>query len=398
MSKPKLQGPLLGLKVVEIASLGPGPFCAMMLADMGADVIRVDRADAVDVELHGPTNVPTKGFTIHRSRRSMGVDLKSPAGIATVLRLVESADVLLEGYRPGAMEKMGLGPDVCLARNPRLVYGRVSGFGQDGPLAANPGHDINFVAMAGLLNLVGKEGSPPIPPPGLLGDFGGAGMGLAFGVLAALYERQASGKGQVIDCSMVESSAILGTLFYGMLGANFYHLERGANTIDGGSHFYNSYQTSDGQWLTIAAVLPKFYQAMMAKLGLSASEPAQMDESQWPAMKEKMAAIFKQHTLAEWNARLDGADYCYAPALNMRTAPLHPHNQARKSFVEVDGITQPAPAPKFSRTPGAVAAAPPATGEHTEAILQDWGFSSAEIASLHQSGTVKTAMLNNERD
>jgi alpha-methylacyl-CoA racemase len=252
--------------------------------------------------------------------------------------------------------------------------------------------------LAGLLNLVGKEGSPPIPPPGLLGDFGGAGMGLAFGVLAALYERQASGKGQVIDCSMVESSAILGTLFYGMLGANFYHLERGANTIDGGSHFYNSYQTSDGQWLTIAAVLPKFYQAMMAKLGLSASEPAQMDESQWPAMKEKMAAIFKQHTLAEWNARLDGADYCYAPALNMRTAPLHPHNQARKSFVEVDGITQPAPAPKFSRTPGAVAAAPPATGEHTEAILQDWGFSSAEIASLHQSGTVKTAMLNNERD
>lgn len=394
MSKPQLQGPLRGLKVVEIASLGPGPFCAMMLADMGAEVIRVDRADAVDLKLDGPTNVPTAGFTIHRSRRSMGVDLKSPAGIATVLRLVESADVLLEGYRPGAMEKMGLGPDVCLARNPRLIYGRVSGFGQDGPLAANPGHDINFVAMSGLLGLIGQEGQPPIPPPGLLGDFGGAGMGLAFGVLAALFERHSSGKGQVIDCSMVESSAILGTLFYGMLGTNFYHLERGANTIDGGSHFYNSYQTRDGQWLTIAAVLPKFYQAMMTTLGLSASEPAQMDESQWPAMKEKLAAIFSQHTLAEWSEKLNGADYCFAPALNMRSAPQHPHNQARKSFIDIAGVTQPAPAPKFSRTPGAVAAPPPETGEHTADILRDWGFGDQEIAELHRDGVVKTATIN----
>mgnify|MGYP005814211219 CR=1 FL=1 len=394
MSKPQLQGPLRGLKVVEIASLGPGPFCAMMLADMGAEVIRVDRADAVDLKLDGPTNVPTPGFTIHRSRRSMGVDLKSPAGIATVLRLVESADVLLEGYRPGAMEKMGLGPDVCLARNPRLIYGRVSGFGQNGPLAANPGHDINFVALSGLLNLVGKEGSPPIPPPGLLGDFGGAGMGLAFGVLAALYERQSSGQGQVIDCSMVESSAILGTLFYGMLGTNFYHVERGANSVDGGAHFFNSYQTRDGQWLTIAAVLPKFYQAMMTTLGLSASEPAQMDESQWPTMKEKLAAIFRQHTLAEWNAKLNGVDYCYAPVLNMRSAPKHPHNQARKSFVEIAGVTQPAPAPKFSRTPGAVAAPPPEIGEHTADILRDWGFGDGEIAELHRDGVVKTATAN----
>lgn len=398
MSKPKLQGPLLGLKVVEIASLGPGPFCAMMLADMGAEVIRIERADVVDVKLHGPTNVPVNGFTIHRSRRSMGVDLKSPAGTATVLRLIESADVLLEGYRPGAMEKMGLGPDVCLARNPRLVYGRVSGFGQDGPLAANPGHDINFVALGGTLNLVGKEGSPPIPPPGLLGDFGGAGMGLAFGVLAALLERQTSGLGQVIDCSMVESSAILTTLFHGMLGTDFYHIERGTNSLDGAAHFFNCYATSDGQWLTIAAVLPKFYQAMMEALGLSASEPAQMDESQWPVMKEKMAAIFKQRTLAEWNERLNGVEYCYTPVLNMRTAPLHPHNQARKSFVEVAGITQPAPAPKFSRTPGGVAAVPPVVGEHTTAILQDWGFSNTEIASLHRNGTVKTATIANERD
>jgi alpha-methylacyl-CoA racemase len=292
------------------------------------------------------------------------------------------------------MEKMGLGPEVCLARNPRLIYGRVSGFGQDGPLAANPGHDINFVAMSGLLGLIGQEGSPPIPPPGLLGDFGGAGMGLAFGVLAALFERHTSGKGQVIDCSMVESSAILGTLFYGMLGTNFYHLERGANTIDGGSHFYNSYQTRDGQWLTIAAVLPKFYQAMMTTLGLSASEPAQMDESQWPAMKAKLATIFSQHTLAEWSEKLNGADYCFAPALNMRSAPRHPHNQARKSFVEIAGVTQPAPAPKFSRTPGAVAAPPPETGEHTDDILRDWGFTATEIADLHQQGVVKTAMAH----
>jgi len=394
MNNPKRQGPLGGLKVVEIVSLGPGPFCAMMLADMGADVIQVCRADMVDFERskEDPTNVATAGFTIHRSRRSMGVDLKSPEGVETTLRLVETADVLLEGYRPGVMEKLGLGPDVCLARNPGLIYGRVSGFGQTGPLAANPGHDINYIALSGLLDLVGPAGEPPSPPPGLLGDFGGAGMGLLFGVMAALYERQSSGQGQVIDCSMVESSSILATLFHGMLQTNNYHLEHGTNSVDGGAHFYNAYQTKDGQWVSIAAVLPKFYKAMMDALGLSATEPRQMDESQWPVQKRKLAEVFRQKTLAEWNEKLTGTNFCYAPVHNIATAPEHPQNIARNSFVTIEGMVQPAPEPKFSRTPGAVSAPPPEVGQHTSDILADWGFSSQEIETLHQSGVVKTAV------
>ncbi|MCG2634780.1 MAG: CoA transferase [Gammaproteobacteria bacterium] len=394
MSNSKRQGPLVGLKVVEILSLGPGPFCAMMLADMGADVIQVCRADMVDFERskEDPTNVATAGFTIHRSRRSMGVDLKSPEGIETTLRLVENADVLLEGYRPGVMEKLGLGPDVCLARNPGLVYGRVSGFGQTGPLAANPGHDINYIALSGLLDLVGPAGEPPSPPPGLLGDFGGAGMGLAFGVLAALFEKKNSGLGQVIDCSMVESSSILATLFHGMLQTNNYHLEHGTNSVDGGAHFYNAYQTKDGKWVSIAAVLPKFYKSMMDALGLSPTEPRQMDESQWPAQKQKLAEVFAQHTQAEWNEKLTGTDFCYTPVHNLATAPEHPQNRARDSFVDIEGMVQPAPAPKFSRTPGAVSAPPPEVGQHTADILADWGFSAREIDTLHQKGVVKTAV------
>lgn len=387
-------GPLAGLKVVEISSLGPGPFCAMLLSDMGAEVVRVDRAEVVDfVGEPGPLNIPIEGMPLFRGRGSLGVDLKHPDGVAAVLRLVAQADILLEGYRPGVMEKLGLGPAVCCQINPRLIYGRVSGYGQDGPLAQSPGHDINYIALAGVLAMIGNDpNSAPVPPLSLAGDFGGAGMALAFGVLAAVYERERSGQGQVIDCSMVESASYIATLFHGLLRTGHHKPTRGSNMVDGGCHFYNSYQTADGQWVAVAAVLPKFYANFLRVLGLDpATLPAQTDEAAWPEMKARIAAIFRSQPLAYWNERMLNADHCYSPVLSPLDAPAHPQNLARGAFVDIGGITQPAPAPRLSRTPGWVKGPPQEAGRQSRALLADWGFTPQEIDALHTSGAVRSA-------
>ncbi|MFZ5492916.1 MAG: CaiB/BaiF CoA transferase family protein [Pseudomonadota bacterium] len=391
---PRHPGPLAGLKVVEVSSLGPGPFCAMLLADMGADIVRVDRAETVDYA--GPVSpimIPPEGNPLYRGRRSLAVDLKKPDGVATVRRLAKQADVLLEGYRPGVMEKLGLGPEPCLADNPRLVYGRVSGYGQDGPLANSPGHDINYIALSGVLAMIGADpDGPPVLPLSLAGDFGGAGMALTVGVLCALYERERSGEGQVVDCSMVESSAYIATLFYGMLRTGHHHPRRGVNMVDGGAHFYNVYPTADGQWVAIAAVLPEFYENFLKALDLDpATLPDQLDAAQWPAMKARLTDIFRAHPLAYWNERLLNADQCYSPVIGPLDAPDHPQNRARESFVTVAGVAQPAPAPKLSRTPGWVKSPAQAPGMQSRELLADWGFDEAEIAALHTSGAVRSA-------
>lgn len=386
-------GPLAGTRVLEIASLGPGPFAAMLLSDMGADVLRVDRAEAVDAAGGGGAlDLPPGAIPLYRGRGSVGIDLKHPDGVPAVLRLVAQADVLLEGFRPGVMEKLGLGPDVCCAHNPRLVYGRVSGYGQDGPLAHAPGHDLNYIALSGVLSMIGERDGPPVIPLSLIGDFGGAGMTLAFGVLAALLERSQSGRGQVVDCSMVESASQLAVLFHGMLRSGHWHNARGSNTVDGGAHFYNVYQTADGEWIAIAAVLPKFYAALLRALELDPAElPQQMDEAAWPQMKARFAAIFATRTRAEWDQRLLGPEHCYSPVLDPLTAPDHPQHQARNAFVQVDGITQPAPAPRLSRTPGSVKGAPQPPGGQTRQRLADWGFSATDLATLEASGAIRAA-------
>jgi alpha-methylacyl-CoA racemase len=387
-------GPLAGLKVVELASLGPGPFCAMLLADMGAEIVRVDRAETVDYAgPPSPLSIPPQGMPLYRSRGSLAVDLKRPDGVATVRRLAAQADVLLEGYRPGVMEKLGLGPDPCLADNPRLIYGRVSGYGQDGPLANSPGHDINYIALSGVLAMIGSDpDGPPVLPLSLAGDFGGAGMALAVGVLCALYERERSGQGQVVDCSMVESSAYIATLFYGMLATGHHLPRRGMNLVDGGAHFYNVYPTADGQWVAVAAVLPKFYENFLAALGLDqATLPDQLDHSQWPAMKARIAEIFRSQPLAYWNERLQNAEQCYSPVTGPLDAPRHPQARARESFVNVAGVTQPAPAPRLSRTPGWVKGPSQAPGMQSRELLAAWGFSEQEVETLHATGAVRTS-------
>ena len=366
----------------------------MLLSDMGADIVRVDRAETVDFAGEaGPLSIPMEGMPLFRGRGSLAVDLKNPEGVAAVLRLIAQADVLLEGYRPGVMEKLGLGPEICLKLNPRLIYGRVSGYGQDGPLANSPGHDINYIALSGVLAMIGPDpDSAPVPPLSLVGDFGGAGMTLAFGVLSAVYERERSGVGQVIDCSMVESASYIAALFHGLLRTGHHKPRRGSNMVDGGCHFYNSYQTADGQWVAVAAVLPKFYANFLQALGLDAGAlPAQTDETAWPEMKARIAAIFRSQPLAYWNDRMLNADHCYSPVLSPLDAPNHPQNLARDAFIDIAGITQPAPAPKLSRTPGWVKGPAQEAGMQSRELLAEWGFAAAEIEGLHASGAVRSS-------
>jgi alpha-methylacyl-CoA racemase len=377
-------GPLEGVKIVEVAGIGPGPFAAMMLADMGADILRLDRSAAV-ADRQG---VP--GDLLNRGRRSVGVDLKHPEGIATVLRLVEQADALLEGFRPGVMERLGLGPDVCLERNPRLVYGRMTGWGQEGPLASAAGHDINYIALAGSLFPIGRAGERPVPPINLVGDFGGGGLMLAFGVVCALVERQRSGKGQVVDAAMVDGAAVLMTMMHGFRHSGFWSDERGTNLIDTGAHFYDVYETKDGQYVSIGSIEPQFYAELLEKTGLAGEElPRQMDRSQWPAMKQRMEALFKQKTRDEWCAIMEGSDVCFAPVLSMGEAYDHPHNVARGTFPEAFGTRQPGPAPRFSRTRPEIQGPPAHPGQHTDEALADWGFSSEEITKLRDTNAVK---------
>ncbi len=374
-------GPLKGVKVIELAGIGPGPFCGMMLSDMGADVLRIDRAQLVP----GAAERNRSADVLGRGRRSIGVDLKQPEGVETVLRLVERADVLFEGFRPGVTERLGLGPDVCLARNPRLVYGRMTGWGQEGPLAQAAGHDINYIALAGALASIGRAGEAPVPPLNLVGDFGGGGMLLAFGILAALVERSHSGQGQVIDAAMVDGAAVLMAIFHGMRAAGFWSDERGTNLLDTGAHFYDVYETVDGKYVSLGSIEPQFYAELLRLTGLEGEElPDQSDRSHWPELKERVAKVIKTRTRDEWCEIMEGSDVCFAPVLSMAEAPGHPHNRARGTFVEVEGVSQAAPAPRFGRTPPEISRPPAYAGQHTDEALADWGFAADEIARLRE--------------
>ena len=379
-------GPLAGVKIIEVAGIGPGPFAAMLLADMGADVIRVDRS----VQVTGGDPALPPGDVLNRGRRSIGVDLKSPEGVETLLRLVEGADALIEGFRPGVAERLGFGPDVCLARNPRIVFGRMTGWGQDGPYALSAGHDINYISLAGVLAHLGRA-EQPTPPINLVGDFGGGGMLLAFGVAAALVSAGRTGEGQVIDAAMVDGSALLMTMIWSFKHMGIWDEDaRGANMLDTGAHFYDTFETSDAKWVSVGAIEPQFYAELLRLTGIDpASLPSQMNKAEWPVAKEQLAAVFRTKTRDEWNEILETSDACYAPVLTMSEAANHPHNVQRGTFIEVAGLTQPAPAPRFSKTVAEVTRPPSHAGQHTAEILAEWlGADAQEIAALKSSGAV----------
>jgi alpha-methylacyl-CoA racemase len=379
-------GPLNGIKIIELAGIGPGPFCAMMLADMGADVIRVDRAQSV---VGGDPSSPPADV-LNRGRRSVGLDLKQPEGVETLLKLVDEADALIEGFRPGVAERLGVGPDVCLARNPRLVFGRMTGWGQDGPYSQMAGHDINYIALAGALEPLGRAGDKPLPPINLIGDFGGGGMLLAFGVATALVEAQRSGQGQVVDAAMVDGAAVLMTMIHAFRAMGIWEDTRGNNLLDTGAYYYEVYETKDDKYVSIGSLERQFYEVLLDKLGLTDDPlmPHPQDKAQWPAMKERFTEIFKAKTRDEWCEIFEGTDACFAPVLSMSEAPNHPHNQQRGTFVERNGVVQPAPAPRFSRTNAEIQRPPAFPGQHTDEVLDDWGFDSDEIAKLRASGAI----------
>jgi alpha-methylacyl-CoA racemase len=380
-----MPGPLAGLKIIEIAGIGPGPFCAMMLADMGADVVRVDRAQNV---MGGDPATPPADV-MNRGRRSVGVDLKHPDGVETVLSLIEQADGLIEGFRPGVMERLGLGPDAALARNPKLVYGRMTGWGQSGPYAPTAGHDINYIALAGALEPIGRRGEGPVPPLNLVGDFGGGGMLLAYGLVCGLLNAQRTGQGQVVDAAMVDGAAVLTTMFHAFRAMGIWEDERGTNLLDTGAHFYDVYETADGKYVSIGSIEPQFYAELLRLTGLDGEElPYQHDKSQWPALKERVAAIFKAKTRDEWCQIMEGTDVCFAPVLSLVEAPQHPHNVERGTFVELDGVVQPAPAPRFSATPASVARPPAHAGQHTDEVLAEWGIDADRIAKLRDANAI----------
>jgi alpha-methylacyl-CoA racemase len=377
-------GPLEGTKVIEMAGLGPAPFAGMMLADMGAEVIRIDRPGSMPLFPEAKYDVMTRG------RRSVVLDVKAPEGVEAMLQLVERADALIEGFRPGVMESLGLGPDACFERNPRLVYGRVTGWGQEGPLARAAGHDINFIALAGALHACGHRDDRPVPPLNLVGDFGGGGMLLAFGIVCALLESRESGQGQVVDAAMVDGTASLMALIHGMLACGFWKDQRGVNLVDSGAHFYDTYETSDGKWVAVGAIEPQFYALLLEKAGIDDPEfQFQLDPTRWPVLREKLAAVFETRTRDEWCEILEGTDACFAPVMSLEEAPNHPHNAARETYVELAGVRQPAPAPRFSRTPGVISSPPPSPGEHTLSALADWGFSDEQLAALEHAGVIR---------
>jgi alpha-methylacyl-CoA racemase len=383
-----MPGPLHGLKVVEMVGIGPGPFCAMMLSDMGADVIRIDKK--IDAARGAKSSTIDSRFDVlARGRRSIALDLKNPEGQQVALELIAQADALVEGFRPGVMERLGLGPDVCLERNPRLVYGRMTGWGQTGPLAHAAGHDLKYIALSGMLHAIGRAGEPPPPPLNLVGDFGGGAMMLAFGIVCALLEAKHSKRGQVIDAAMTEGSALLGALMYGMKAAGRWTVARDANLLDGGAHFYDTYQCADGKYVSIGSIEPQFYAELLKRAGIEDETfKRQMDSRAWPELALKLAAQIKTKTRDEWCKLMEGTDVCFAPVLDMNEAPLHPHNRARNAFVEISGVTQPAPAPRFSRTPAAVQGPPAQLGEHSEAILREWGFGEERLLGLKARGIV----------
>jgi len=378
-------GVLSGYRVIELAGIGPGPMCAMLLSDMGADVLRIDRA----ADAGSGIAMDAKYSLLNRGRRSVAFDLKRPEAIEAVLRLVEKADALIEGFRPGVTERLGLGPDDCLARNPRLIYGRMTGWGQEGPLAHAAGHDINYIALSGALHSIGRKGEAPVPPLNLVGDFGGGALYLALGVVAGLLEAGKSGQGQVVDAAMVDGAASLMTLIYGMHGSGIWNNERGDNILDTGAHYYDVYETKDGKYVAIGAIEAKFYEELLRLSGLKGEDlPHQQDRKSWPAMKERLKTIFRARTRDEWCKVMEGSDICFAPVLSMDEAPRHPHNLHRGTFVEQGGVTQPGPAPRFSRTPSAIQRPPAKPGEHTEEALRDWGFADSDLERLRKCGAI----------
>jgi alpha-methylacyl-CoA racemase len=378
-------GPLAGIKVVELAGIGPGPMCAMLLADLGATVIRVDRKEPVPLGIERPL----KFNTLLRNRGAIAVDLKDPRAVEAVLELIEQADALIEGFRPGVTERLGLGPDVCLARNPRLAYGRLTGWGQDGPLAKQAGHDINYLALTGLLGAIGREGQPPTIPLNIVGDYAGGSLYMAVGLLAAILEARQSGKGQVVDAAIVDGAAHLATTFFGMLAGGIWQQERGTNLSDSGSHFYDCYECADGNWVAVGPIEGKFFSILLEKIGIDPdSLGPQMSRDLWKPAKAVLAARFKTRTRDEWTVLLQATDACVSPVLGFHDAPLHPHMQARGTFVEIDGIVQAGPAPRFSRTVPAVPTPPaPITPENTDRCLSYW-LAPSRIELLREQGLI----------
>ena len=385
-----MAGPLSGYRVIEIAGIGPGPFAAMMLADMGAEVIRVERAQSV----RGPAPDTPHYDVMLRGRRNIAIDLKHPDGVATLLDLVAEADALIEGFRPGVMERLGVGPDVCLARNPRLVFGRMTGWGQSGMYAQAAGHDINYIALAGALAHFGRAGEAPVPPLNMVGDFGGGGMFLAYGVVCALLEAQRSGHGQVVDTAMVDGAAVLMSMFWAFKAIGMFDENaRGTNLLDTGAHFYDVFRCADGQYVSIGSIEPQFYAELMRLTGLDGDPEfaRQMDKASWPHLKQRLAEVFATRTRAEWCEIMEATDVCFAPVLTMSEAAAHPHNVERGTFIEVGGMQQPAPAPRFSRTAPVVESAPAHPGQHSREVLVDWGVAPDRIESLLASGAVVDA-------
>jgi alpha-methylacyl-CoA racemase len=379
-------GPLDGIRIIELAGLGPAPFAGMMLADAGADIIRIDRFERATYPPHQDAHVDL----MNRGRRSVAVDLKHPEGVALVLRLVGGADGLMEGFRPGVAERLGFGPEVCLARNPRLVFGRMTGWGQEGPMAQAAGHDIDYIALAGALEPLGRAGERPVPPLNLVGDFGGGGMLLAFGMCAAIICAQRTGAGQVVDAAMVDGAASLLTMTYTLRAAGMWSGPRGTNLLDTGAHFYEVYETSDGGFMGVGAIEPQFYGELIRLLGLeSEALPPQMDRDTWPEMKERFAAIFAGKTRKEWEDVFEGSDACAVPVLSPAEAPDHPHNRFRGTFTEVAGVLQPSPSPRFGSTPGSIRRPPPNPGQHADEALTEWGLSEGDIGALRQSGAIR---------
>lgn len=376
-------GPLAGIKVLELAGIGPGPMCAMVLADLGATVLRIERPGPQDLGVARPRRYDL----LLRGRRALTLDLKRPEGKALALRLIEHAEALIEGFRPGVTERLGLGPEDCLARNPRLVYGRVTGWGQEGPLAQAAGHDINYISLVGALHAFGRRGQAPVPPLNLLGDFAAGALYLALGIVCGILEARGSGKGQVIDAAMVDGTASLMTAFHGLVAAGLATHERGTNALDTGAHFYNAYECADGRWISVAAIEGKFYAELLRRLDIDpATMSPQMDRAHWPETQERLAALFKTRARDEWCCLLEGTDACFAPVLTTDEAPHHLHNKARGTYIEIDGIVQPAPAPRFSRTIPDVPMPPQLSGpEEAEAALTGW-LGPGEISALRQSG------------
>lgn len=383
-----MAGPLSGYKIIEIAGIGPGPFAAMLLADMGAEVIRVDRAQAV----RGPAGDKPAGDLMLRGRRNVALDLKNPEGVETLLQLVEKADALIEGFRPGVMERLGVGPDVCQARNPRLVFGRMTGWGQEGMYAQAAGHDINYISLSGSLAHFARKGEMPLPPLNMVGDFGGGGMFLAYGVVCALLEVQKSGKGQVVDTAMVDGAAVLMTMFWSFKSMGIFNEDApGTNLLDTGAHFYDVFECSDGKYVSLGSIEPQFYAELLRLTGLEgdADFARQMDQSMWPVLKERLRVVMRTKSRDEWCAIMEATDVCFAPVLTMSEAAAHPHNVERGTFVELNGHMQPAPAPRFSRTVPGVERAPAHPGQHTAEVLREWGVANAEAALA--SGAAKQA-------